>query len=277
MSYKHQHQKQNHNLIIDTLHDYTLENELFHEAIETLAGMRHSNMVNKKNQKNQKTSVAKMENFVIHVNENNQLSNEKNQKTEIKKDKWFFPKQNDALFWIFYIVQHGLGQYEYIKNDAFKVEKDWKINEIEHIRKEKGLLKANKIKKAEIENQLLNEKAIDLKTLQALCLLYKKNIVYIWGRKYIEFLHDPNEMVYVCELKNNKTRMYHDEYASTILKECRDKYWKIENIKKPLKSYSTYLLHELHDICTKLNIEMFHSSGKKKTKKDLYQKILETL
>ena len=193
------------------------------------------------------------------------------------KDKWFYPKQNDALFWIFYIVQHGLSHYEFIKNDAFKVEKEWKIKEIEHVRKQKGLLKANKIKKTEVENQLINEKKIDLKTLEALCLLYKKNIVYIWGRKYIEFLHDPNDKIYVCELKQNKTRIYHDEYVETILETCRNKYWKIDNIKKPLKSFSTYLLPELQSICGKLNIDMFHSNGKKKTKKDLYQKILETM
>jgi hypothetical protein len=261
------------------MNQYALENTLYHNAILTLTNLRNDNITSIKS--NSKSgSKQELKNFVIHKNVPASDNNNEQMSTSITlkpKDKWFYPKQNDALFWIFYIVQHGLSHYEFIKNDAFKVEKEWKIKEIEHVRKQKGLLKANKIKKTEVENQLINEKKIDLKTLEALCLLYKKNIVYIWGRKYIEFLHDPTDKIYVCELKQNKTKMYHDEYVETILETCRNKYWKIDNIKKPLKSFSAYLLPELQGICGKLNIEMFHSSGKKKTKKDLYQKILETM
>jgi len=286
MSHTHQtnrHHNKNkdkkHRFIFNTMNQYALENTLYHNAILTLTNLRNDNITSIKS--NSKSgSKQELKNFVIHKNVPASDNNNEQMTSSITlkpKDKWFYPKQNDALFWIFYIVQHGLSHYEFIKNDAFKVEKEWKIKEIEHVRKRKGLLKANKIKKTEVENQLINEKKIDLKTLEALCLLYKKNIVYIWGRKYIEFLHDPTDKIYVCELKQNKTKMYHDEYVETILEICRNKYWKIDNIKKPLKSFSAYLLPELQRICGKLNIEMFHSSGKKKTKKDLYQKILETM
>lgn len=288
-SYRHQthHPNKNkdkkHRFIFNTMNQHALENTLYHNAILTLTNLRDDNITSiKSNSKDGSKDGSKKElkNFVIHKNAHAPDNNNETMTSSITlkpKDKWFYPKQNDALFWIFYIVQHGLSDYEFIKNDAFKVEKEWKIKEIEHVRKRKGLLKANKIKKTEVENQLINEKKIDLKTLEALCLLYKKNIVYIWGRKYIEFLHDPNDKIYVCELKQNKTRMYHDEYVETILETCRNKYWKIDNIKKPLKSFSAYLLPELQNICSKLNIDMFHSNGKKKTKKDLYQKILETM
>lgn len=281
---RHHHEKK-HQFILNTMNQYALENTLYHNAILTLTNLRDDNITSIKSNTNSKSSSSSgknlnLKNFVIHKNTHAPDNNNETMTSSIRlkpKDKWFYPKQNDALFWIFYIVQHGLSHYEFIKNDAFKVEKEWKIKEIEHVRKQKGLLKANKIKKTEVENQLINEKKIDLKTLEALCLLYKKNIVYIWGRKYIEFLHDPNDKIYVCETKQNKTRMYHEEYIETILETCRNKYWKIDNIKKPLKSFSAYLLPELQSICGKLNIEMFHSNGKKKTKKDLYQKILETM
>ena len=52
------------------------------------------------------------------------------------------------------------------------------------------LKKAMKLKLNCIENELLNEKKIGLKTLIALCLLYNKNLMYICKNKYFEIIND---------------------------------------------------------------------------------------
>ena len=51
--------------------------------------------------------------------------------------------------------------------------------------------------------------------------------------------------------------------------------YKIENINKPIKAESAYKVQDLIDICSKLGIEINIETGKKKTKKELYELIIQ--
>ena len=50
-----------------------------------------------------------------------------------------------------------------------------------------------KLRLNEIENELLNNKKIGIKGLVAICLLHKINVIYIWDRKYMEYINNNEE------------------------------------------------------------------------------------
>ena len=89
----------------------------------------------------------------------NKCSLEEKNKT---KNRYITPIQKDKLFWCFYILYHSYDDYKIIQNNHFTIEKDFKINFVEIIRKNKGLLKQYGLKKADVENQLINDKEISL-------------------------------------------------------------------------------------------------------------------
>ena len=95
-------------------------------------------------------------------------------KKENQENK-FLIKENDKIFWAFYIFLYSYEEYYLIKN-FFITEKNFKINCITKIREEKNKLKIYKISKNIIENELVNENKITLKTLNCLALLYNLNI-----------------------------------------------------------------------------------------------------
>jgi hypothetical protein len=81
-----------------------------------------------------------------------------------------------------------IDDYEMNKNTAFATEKKFKIDTVEKLRFMKDKLKELKIKRNEIEDELVNKDCISTKSLQVLCLIYKISIIYISGKKYSEFL-----------------------------------------------------------------------------------------
>jgi hypothetical protein len=52
-------------------------------------------------------------------------------------------------------------------------------------------------------------------------------------------------------------------------------FYKIENINKPIKCESSYKVQDLLDISSKLGIELNNNDGKKKTKKEMYELIIQ--
>jgi len=108
-------------------------------------------------------------------------------KVMIKKEENFTPLQKDKLFWCFYIILKGIDDYEMNKNTAFATEKKFKIDTVEKLRFMKDKLKELKIKRNDIEDELVNKECISTKSLQVLCLIYKISIIYISGKKYSNF------------------------------------------------------------------------------------------
>ena len=194
-------------------------------------------------------------------------------KVMLKKEENFTPLQKDKLFWCFYIILKGIDDYEMNKNTAFATEKKFKIDTVEKLRFMKDKLKELKIKRNDIEDELVNKECISTKTLQVLCLIYKISIVYISGKKYTEFLFaEDDKITGIIEQKSDLSvkNTVDLEYISTV----RKSYWFIENIQKPLSAPSAYTIKELQDISTKLGINLVSNLGKNKTKQLLYEEIL---
>ena len=189
----------------------------------------------------------------------------------------FIPFQKDKLFWCFYTLLKGFSEYEMHRTGFYAVEKAFKISTVEKLRSMKQQIKELKLKINEVENELVNKEQITLKGLQALCLVYKVSITYIYGKKYCEFLYnDDNDIKGIIKQTEQKVHalMYEDAIDISQIKQT---HWFIENVQKPLKAPASYTLKELQDICEKLEVPLKHEIGKSKTKKDLYEDILTKL
>ena len=69
-------------------------------------------------------------------------NNTQKQKVKITdKDNIFIPVEKDKLFWCYYVLVNGLGNYQLLDNKKFKEEKEQKINLVEKLRAHKDLLK----------------------------------------------------------------------------------------------------------------------------------------
>ena len=126
-------------------------------------------------------------------------------KSIIKKSKpaeFFFPSETDQLFWSFYIIINGQDKYDMIKNSIFKTEKEFKIESVEKLRFKKDILKINKLKKTEVENQLVNIQCIKLQALRALCILYEISIIYVSERTYSLFNYGSDISAIIIKTNN---------------------------------------------------------------------------
>ena len=194
----------------------------------------------------------------------------------IKKETYIKKESNgspfkDTLFWCFFTILKGDQEYEL--NHSFKREKEFKIESIEKMRTIKSELKAFKLRLNEIENELLNEKKITIKSLVALCLLYKINIMYVWNRKYFEITNNADEKMNIIINEKNEDKIA-DNISSTMINYYRENFWCIENISKPLKAITAYTKDELIIIVQKLEIKDIST---KKTKKEMYEKIIQNI
>jgi len=188
----------------------------------------------------------------------------------------YVPHHKDKLFWSFYILLHGFDKYEFIKNDNFKIEKMFKISTVEKLRGMKEALKEAKLRRSEVEDELVNQQTITMKGFHALCLVYGVSVTYIFGSKYCVFLcGNTAHGVILCSDKGNNGIKYESDEA--YMTNIRNNYWKIEDPASPIKAFSQYALKELQDICSRLEIDLSDAVGKKKSKKRLYEDILNKL
>jgi hypothetical protein len=76
---------------------------------------------------------------------------------------------------------------------------------------------------------------------------------------------------------NNNNIKYGFKMANkTETDKIRSDLYRLEKIDKPIKSMSSYKVDELAIICEKLSIDTVNKmTGKKKTKKDLYETIIQ--
>lgn len=195
--------------------------------------------------------------------------------TEKKAPEQFSPSEKDKLFWCFFILHNGFEEYELSKKSSFKCEKEIKIVSVEKLTSIKDKLKELKLKKTEIQDELVNQNNIGIKGLYALCLINNINLLYIKDRIFYEFNCGSEGPFKVIINENNNTYIPYN-LDETKLSFYRENYWKVENIQKPLNAFSGYSLGELQDICKRLDIPLLNEN-KKKTKKELYENILVKL
>jgi len=203
-------------------------------------------------------------NLKTNTQENNNNTNKSKNNNNNNKSK---NKINDMLFWTIYKIINNIDDEDlYEKSNSFVLEKEFKIKCIEDLRKIKSKLKIYKLSLSEIENQLLNEKTINLTAFLGLAVLFNLNIFYIWDNKYYEFNCCGETKPYLIKNVNN---------SITVLDEpvlfYKENYYEVENIKKPIKSITSYTKEELLLIAKKLNLTINNS---KLIKSEIYQQIL---
>lgn len=172
----------------------------------------------------------------------------------------------DKLFWTIYKIVKG--DYFYENSNNFKTEKDFKIKSIEELRTIKSDIKTYKLRINEIEDQLLNNKKINLEAFFALALLYKLNIFYVWDNKYYTFNCNENSDIYI--IRNTKEGIYIEDDNKKI-EFYKENYYNVDNLNKQIKSITNYTKDQLLVIAKKLGIEDINSNPKKQ---QIYEKIL---
>ena len=269
--------------LIHNLTKYMLTREVVNNSLSYLVDMDKSNYLLCDNGINN--------NYTNNNSKNNLKSNNLYKNPELLKNKnpFFIPRQKDSLFWCFYIMKNGIEKYEMIDFINIVVEKNLKIEYIEKLRQKKELLKIYKFATlTHIENVLLNEYKIDMKTFLSLCALENINVLFINKKTFFEL--EMNTIDYNSELTITKSiHILHffpdknnygleNDISKLKIDEYKNKLYKITNSDKPIRAISAYKSEELVEICIKLGIETFNKE-KDKTflKKELYEEIIKEL
>ena len=213
--------------------------------------------------------------FLKNEINNNKLDRKDNpNKNNVKRERFFYPKYKDTLFWCFYILNNGFSEYEIIGTHNFKKEKEMKFIYIEKIKENKEKIKQFKLKKNEIIDNLLNDEFITIFTFHALCLCYNINVLYIDNKKFFEILVDDNIKHIIHKINDSYClEDFDDDKKNYYIKN----YWRLENLKKPIKSVSNYKVDELRDIATLISLTTTKENGKNKTKQELYDEIMKNI
>lgn len=251
-----------------------IEKYMFKTYIEDVKNKENnSNTENTENRENIKDNKKKINNeyFSKYNNKYNGKINK-----ELKENH----KKIDRYFWYFYNKINNIEEDDFnnTRNNMFSIEKDYKINFVEIIRKNKNKLKSYKLKLSELEDEFVNNNFITLKGLYALCIMNKINLLVYYENKTYNKLYYNNEqdvsyIVFIDKKKNILDKSLDKDFYNNII----NNYYYVENIDKPINSLTYYKLEELQNIAEKLCINMYDSGKKYKKKKDLYEEILNRL
>jgi len=111
----------------------------------------------------------------------------------------FIPREQDKLFWCYYIIVNSHSNYDMLFNNTFKEEKDQKIVCIEQLRNHKELLKKYKWKRSAIESDLMFNKTISLSTFFCICAMAKINIAVIRNNCIYSLLESESDNVHLLK------------------------------------------------------------------------------
>lgn len=220
--------------------------------------------------------------YSIHNKINKKEINCKNDLKYVKEVKkienpFFIPRQKDTLFWCFYILVNGIDKYENLNIINVVVEKTLKIEYVERLRLKKDLLKMHKCGALlHLENSLVNEQKIDMKTFIALCILENINVLYVKKNCYFELEMNSQSTVQIIHFFPEKHKFGLEENSFKAV-EYRNALYHITNVEKPIKAISSYKSEELVEIGEKLGLETKKTDGKTMLKKDIYEKIIKYL
>lgn len=219
----------------------------------------------------------------IKYNKYNNIETKSDQKDKNcqSKNSLFIPKEEDTLFWCYYIISSGESSYEMMNVKNSLVAKQIKINYVDKIRANKQTIKIYKFDTiSNIENNLANENNININSVMTLCAIDKINIIFVKKNTYYELLMNDTEPIYIIretEIKSKYCKKYGFEIAdSTVLEQIRTTLYKVETLNKPIKALSSYKVQELIDICNKLAIEIKRADTcKNKSKNELYESLIQ--
>ena len=199
-------------------------------------------------------------------------------KIEKKLNDFYIPEEKDFLFWVWIIFLYGFSEYESLRKNTFVTEKNYKINFIDKLRNKdnKPILKKLKTKLYEIEGNLANENILTLKNLETMLIIDKFNFIYMNDKIYYENITYPGNKT--CVIKYFDTKQEYGLFLNDFNSfDYRSKLFVVDSYVKPIKAISNYKVQDLRDICEKLNINIMKTPTKKKTKKELYQLVIEKI
>ena len=131
----------------------------------------------------------------------------------------FLSKDNDILFWTFFIMLYDIDTYNLTKR-SFQYEKTLKFKMIDKININKDKLKKQKIKLAAFINDLGNSSTISLTAFIGLCCLYDKNIILIKNKLMCHYnFNIDKDVYYIFDVTNNTFHL-----KTTLLNEIKGKY-----------------------------------------------------
>ena len=223
---------------------------------------------------NNKNISKIMENIpILQNNITKEKSKNKLQSKKNKYDEFFFPKEKDNLFWCWYVFKNGLSEYELLPHKYFIIEKTSKINFVETLRKT-SFDKKFKLKKKEIELNLANDPTLNLKSLEAMLLIERYNFIFMNDKIYYENMEYPENKTCIIWY-NEKSEKFGFLLEQDKLHQYKSNRFIVDNYLKPVKSVSSYKANELKEICKKVGINIMKTPTKCKTKKELYQLLLQ--
>ena len=220
-------------------------------------------------------NVIKFNKNILYYNHKYVKNIPKKNINNLENNKFFKPDEKDKLFWCFYNIINNFNNYLLNKNNLFKIEKQFKIDAISKIRNFKLDLKKYKIKINDIEHELINNNIITLNIINVLSIIYKISIIIIHNNIYF-FFNYGNDHIHIIEKINNDYVLHLEKNNKNIINDIFNNKLLVD-YKKPIKSISSYKLIDLQNICKKLNIKILNENSKKKTKKNLYEEILNKI
>ena len=163
----------------------------------------------------------------------------------------------DTLFWIFY----KLFDVNYEKYPDFETESKIKFDLLSKFDNKKEMFKQYKLKKEDVENDLIYSKVISITGFVALCLYYNINIIITVKKTYfVVGTFDCNETKFpVLCYDNNNFKILNNNLSYF------KNYYKLPSVDKSLHVISKYKVSELKDIAIMNEIPVDGN------KKDIYE------
>lgn len=201
-----------------------------------------------------------------------------------KKNSYFTPEQEDALFWCIFTLKFGSDEYNLIETKYKNHEIKEKMCIVDYLNKHKTAMKSMKISKTvtqEIMGKLMTNNITDLQTLHGICAYYKLHVFVVNSKKmtYIDYDYSNsddtnNDDIFVIYKSNSllsntkckysiKTNINKGEITNIV-----ENFVKFESFEKPFNGISTYKLLDLENIHKKLGLE-----NTKRNKNELYTQI----
>ena len=210
--------------------------------------------------------------------------------SRLEKECVFTKNVQDGLFWSIYILQYGYNEYDRNKYNYGKIEvqEKEKIAEYLHTTGSQKISKQTNYKITrgfccEIESDLITKPKMTFSALIGMCAYYKctilivdltKNIYYSFScedeNKTLETYILYKNPLYTGKYKSNEYFIDIDHKLYSLL-EIKERFLKIDNFLKPMKSITSYKKIELECIVSKITKE---KTNEKMDKPQLYEKIL---
>lgn len=203
------------------------------------------------------------------------------QKEKVVKPIRFMPRQQNSLFWCFFVAHFGISEYEMIGSRYQNAELEEKYRISETLDKSPDRLKATNYSpsKQSIKEMcagIVSSTRDDFFSLIAFCAYYKTKTLVLFDNSHTYLEFDCNEpeavpMVMRATRNNGKGAWTFSLDMTRNVSQIETEYVKLNTYMKPMKGIGSYKSDELVAMASKMGIEM--DATKKEGKKELYEKI----